>query len=173
MRISTRAKKVVAAGALLVGGAAAGAAVATTGVASAADGTQSAATSAEAGQECEGRGGPGAGEEALSGATLEKVRAAVLAEYPGATVERAETDAEGTYEAHVVTADGERLRVLLDADLSVTGSKQDGPHGPHGGTDGPGGPAGPGGPGAPGGAAVPDVAPDEAPSTSPEGAVAG
>jgi hypothetical protein len=54
------------------------------------------------------------------------VEEAVLAEYPGATIERTETDAGGVYESHIVTADGERLTVLVDEDFAVTGTETGG-----------------------------------------------
>ncbi|HEX7744365.1 MAG TPA: hypothetical protein VF462_03740, partial [Micromonosporaceae bacterium] len=50
-------------------------------------------------------------ETLLSGDTAEKVRAAALAKYPGATIQRVETDSDGVYEAHLVTADGTRVTV--------------------------------------------------------------
>ena len=62
-------------------------------------------------------------EELLTGETAEQVTEAVLAEYPDATIERAETDSGGVYEAHIVTADDERLTVLVDEDFEVTGTE--------------------------------------------------
>src|SRR5215211_6259820 len=45
----------------------------------------------------------GAREELLTGDTAEKVKAAALAAVPGGTVQRVETDAEGSpYEAHML-----------------------------------------------------------------------
>ncbi len=45
---------------------------------------------------------------------------------PGATIERAETDAEGaTYEVHVTKSDGSESTVKLDASFNVT-SVEDG-----------------------------------------------
>ncbi|MDX6284844.1 MAG: hypothetical protein QOG53_329 [Frankiales bacterium] len=86
-----------------------------------------------------GRGGPGGHNEAeLTGATAASVKAAILKKYPGATIERmsAEDAAEGTgaaYEAHVATADGKRLAVLLDKSFAITKASED-THGPgHGG----------------------------------------
>jgi hypothetical protein len=61
-------------------------------------------------------------EELLTGDTLAQVEKAVLAEYPGATIERTETDSGGVYESHIVTADGEHLTVLVGEDFSVTGT---------------------------------------------------
>jgi predicted nucleic acid-binding Zn-ribbon protein len=79
-------------------------------------------------------GGPGSGdpsqpqrddEELLTGDTATQVTDAVLAEYPDATVERVETDSDGVYEAHIVTADDERLTVELDEDFAITGTEGD------------------------------------------------
>ena len=65
-------------------------------------------------------------EEPLTGDVLAQVEAAVLAEYPDATIERSETDAGGVYESHVVTAGGERLTVLVGEDFTVTGTETGG-----------------------------------------------
>ena len=72
-----------------------------------------------------GRGGhgPGAGEEPLTGAAATQVEEAVLEEYPDAEIERLETDVDGVYEAHIVTADGEELTVELDEDFAITGTE--------------------------------------------------
>jgi hypothetical protein len=67
--------------------------------------------------------GPGAGEEALTGDTAASVKAAVVKKYPDATIERLETDSDGVYEAHVTTADGDRVTVELDKDFTVTGTE--------------------------------------------------
>jgi hypothetical protein len=64
-------------------------------------------------------------EELLTGDTATQVTDAVLAEYPDATVERVETDSDGVYEAHIVTADDERLTVELDEDFAITGTEGD------------------------------------------------
>jgi hypothetical protein len=64
-----------------------------------------------------------AGEELLTGDVEEQVEAAVLAEYPDATIERTETDSGGVYESHIVTTEGERLTVLVDEDFAVTGTE--------------------------------------------------
>jgi hypothetical protein len=68
-------------------------------------------------------GGRGAGEEALTGDTAASVEAAVLEEYPDATIERLETDADGVYEAHITTADGDRVTVELGEDFAITGTE--------------------------------------------------
>ena len=82
-----------------------------------------------------GRGGPGGGgngETALTGDTATKVTAAALAKFPGATVERVETDNGGVYEAHIVTTDGTHLVVAVDKTFTVTGSQEMTGHGPRG-----------------------------------------
>ncbi|WP_159085115.1 hypothetical protein [Planctomonas deserti] len=63
-------------------------------------------------------------ETLLTGDEAEKVTAAVEAEYPDATVQRVETDAEGSaYEAHIVLADGSQLTVKLDESFAITGTE--------------------------------------------------
>ncbi len=62
-------------------------------------------------------------ETLLTGDTAERVRAAALAEYPGATIQRIETDSDGVYEAHLVTANGERVTVEVGEDFAVTGTE--------------------------------------------------
>jgi hypothetical protein len=71
------------------------------------------------------RNGPhsaeGVTEELLTGDTAAKVTAAAEAAVEGGTVDRVETDAEGAaYEAHVTSADGERMTVKLDESFDVT-----------------------------------------------------
>ena len=70
-------------------------------------------------------GGPGggAGETALTGDALAKVRAAVSAKYPGATFDRVETDSDGVYEAHITTSGGDRVTVELDKAPAITGTE--------------------------------------------------
>jgi hypothetical protein len=48
---------------------------------------------------------------------------AVMAKYPGATIQRIETDFEGVYEGHIVTADGQQLIVQVGEDFSITGTQ--------------------------------------------------
>ena len=60
------------------------------------------------------------GETPLTGADAEKATAAAEAEVPGGTVLRVETDADGTYEAHVKKADGTEVEVKMDKDFNVT-----------------------------------------------------
>ena len=85
-------------------------------------------------------------EELLTGDTKSKVEDAVLAKYPDATIERTETDSDGVYESHVVTADGEHVIVQVGEDFTVTGTQTGGGgpgghHGPDGDTDGDSGSA--------------------------------
>ncbi|HEY3260820.1 MAG TPA: PepSY domain-containing protein [Pseudonocardiaceae bacterium] len=62
-------------------------------------------------------------EHLLTGDTAEKVKAAALAKYPGATIQRVETDSDGVYEAHLVTTDGKRVTVEVGEDFAVTGEE--------------------------------------------------
>jgi uncharacterized membrane protein YkoI len=73
-----------------------------------------------------GPGGPGAGEAPLTGTTLSKVKAAVLKKYPGATVDRAETDNDGVYEAHITNKDGTKVTVEVNKAFEVTGEEDHG-----------------------------------------------
>ncbi len=113
-----------------------------------ADGQAGGPASGQAG----GMQGPPPDVEALAGTDLEQVTAAVLAEYPGATVEQAEVDPDGAYRAHVTTAEGDLLLVQLDDSFTVTGATTDTAPGGGalpGGTGGPGAPPGDGTGGAP------------------------
>ena len=69
--------------------------------------------------------GPGRGhdEVAVSAADAAKVKAAAVAKYPGATVDRVEGVTGAGFEAHVTKADGTRVEVLLDAAFAVTGEE--------------------------------------------------
>jgi hypothetical protein len=90
--------------------------------------TEQSATDTDAGQT--GNGDPSqpqrSDETLLTGDTATKVTDAVLAEYPGATIQRVETDSDGVYEGHIVTADGQDLIVQVGADFSVTGTQSHG-----------------------------------------------
>jgi len=77
-------------------------------------------------------------ESLLTGDTAAKVTAAALATYPNATIQRVETDSDGVYEAHVVTAAGNWVIVQVGKDFTVTGTQQPGMGGPGGGHGGPG-----------------------------------
>ena len=73
-------------------------------------------------------GGPrgGAGETALTGDTKDKVEAAVLAKYDGATIVRTETNDDSTapYESHITTSDGKALEVLVSRDFEVVTARE-------------------------------------------------
>ena len=73
-----------------------------------------------------GHGGPGAGETALTGETKDKVEAAVLAKYSGATIVRTETngDSSAPYESHIETSAGKQLEVLVDKDFEVVDARE-------------------------------------------------
>ena len=78
---------------------------------------------------------PCAHEELLTGETADKVEAAALEKYPGATVVRIETDSDGAYEAHLVKADGTPVTVEVNKSFEVTGEEAGGfghGHGPWG-----------------------------------------
>jgi hypothetical protein len=72
---------------------------------------------------------PGAGrhagaEKVLTGAPAAKVKAAVLAKLPGASVQRmsaedADEKTKAAYEAHATKADGSHVEVLLDKNFAV------------------------------------------------------
>ena len=81
-----------------------------------------------------GHVGPnGQKEELLTGDAADKVRAAALAAVPGGTVQRVETDAEGSpYEAHMLKSDGSPVTVKVNSSYKVT-SIEDGPGGGPGG----------------------------------------
>jgi hypothetical protein len=71
-------------------------------------------------------GGRGAGETALTGDTKDKVEAAVLAKYSGATIIRTETNNDSTapYEAHIETSAGKELEVLVSKDFGVVDARE-------------------------------------------------
>jgi uncharacterized membrane protein YkoI len=72
-------------------------------------------------------GGHGHGAETpLTGATKSSVEAAVLAKYPGATIERTETNTDGSapYESHIKTSAGTELEVHVSKDFAVTDAQQ-------------------------------------------------
>lgn len=76
-------------------------------------------------------GGPGMNETPLTGADAEKATAAALERFPGGTVLRVETDADGTYEAHVRKADGTEVEVKMNEDFTVTAVEEHGGFGEH------------------------------------------
>jgi hypothetical protein len=82
-------------------------------------------------------------ETLLTGDPKASVEKAVLAKYPDATIERTETDSDGVYESHIVTAAGDHVIVQVDKSFAVTGTQTGGGPGggPGGGHHGPDGDA--------------------------------
>jgi uncharacterized sporulation protein YeaH/YhbH (DUF444 family) len=113
MRITNKARAGIVAGAALAAMAVAGIAGST--LANAADSS----TGSSTGTSKMAR----TASEPLTGATADSVKAAVLAKYPGATVDSMEKETHGTsiYEAHITKADGTKAHVLLDSSFVVTG----------------------------------------------------
>jgi len=128
MRTSSTTKKLIAGGALVLAGFGAGAALAVTGSASAssdgATGTESSGTTGGEGRAFDPSRSIRPDEHLLTGTTAGKVRAAALAKYPHATIQRVETDSDGVYEAHIVTSDGRELIVQVGKDFKVTGTQE-------------------------------------------------
>jgi hypothetical protein len=138
MQSPRRVTKLVAGGALVLAGFGAGAAVAVTGSASAAT-SPSSSSAGEAPTSNDPSKSVRPDEHLLTGTTAAKVRAAALAKYPGATIQRVETDSDGVYEAHIVTKAGQQLIVQVGKDFAVTGTDS-GPSGrPAGGRGAEGG----------------------------------
>jgi hypothetical protein len=125
----TKTKKAVASGAVVLAGLGAGALLMPD--------TASAATDAVSGtvKKVDPTKSQRSDEHLLTGTTASKVKAAALAKYPSATVQRVETDSDGVYEAHVVNA-GQELIVQVGKDFAVTGTQTGGGHG-DGDGDGP------------------------------------
>ena len=113
--MSSKTRIIAAAGAFVLAGAGAGAALGISGAADAA----SSSYSYDGSSSDRGHGD----ETPLTGATADKVKAAALAEYPGATIDRLETDSDGVYEAHLTTKTGEDLIVQIDKNFTVTGTQ--------------------------------------------------
>jgi hypothetical protein len=90
---------------------------------------QATAVQADQGRPGGRRGGPGGrrgNETPLTGDTKDKVEAAVLAEYPGATIVRTETnsDSAAPYESHIRTSAGKELEVLVSKDFKVVDARE-------------------------------------------------
>lgn len=114
---TTKIRKAGGVAALLAAGLVAGGVLAgtlTAGAAETASPSASSSSSAPAGKPA---------ETPLTGTTLAKVKAAVLAKYPGATFDRVETDSDGVYEAHITKADGSNVTVELNKSFAVTGEE--------------------------------------------------
>jgi hypothetical protein len=78
-----------------------------------------------------GRSGPGGrGETALTGDTKQKVEAAVLAKYSGATIVRTETNGDGSapYESHIKTSAGKELEVHVSKDFAGVDAREQPAH---------------------------------------------
>ncbi len=95
------------------------------------DSFEATAVQADQGRGGRGRGDHGGrhggrGETALTGATKQKVEAAVRSEYPGATIVRTETNGDGSspYESHITTSAGKELEVLVSREFKVTGTHE-------------------------------------------------
>lgn len=101
------------------------------GIASAANGGGQSSTTTAPAQQQPPAGARHGNETALTGTTATRVRDAVLAKFPGATIDRLETDADGNsaYEAHVTKADGTHLAVYVNAQFQVAGQEAGGPGG--------------------------------------------
>jgi uncharacterized protein YjdB len=73
-------------------------------------------------------------EVVLTGTTADSVKAAILAAYPGATIQRMSTENDGkatdAYEVKVTKADGTKAEVLLDSSFAVTAVNALKAHGP-------------------------------------------
>ena len=109
-----RGHRRISAIALVAGGLIAGATLAGT-LSAAATPTSDPESETSTSRECR-RGGPAALDEETAAA----VEAAVLADYPDATVKRTMPTPDG-YAAHILTADDEHLLVTLDESYAVTG----------------------------------------------------
>ena len=121
-----KTRSILAASALVLAGFSGGAILSATGTAGAATGSSSSSSTSVNGH---------AGETALTGTTAAKVKAAALARYPGATVERVETDSDGVYEAHITTKAGDEVIVQIDKSFAVTGTQTGGGHDDRAGND--------------------------------------
>ncbi|MDQ1619640.1 MAG: hypothetical protein QOE19_2209 [Actinomycetota bacterium] len=129
MNMTTKAKKAVAASALLLSGLGIGAAVAGTTSATAAT-TAVTTNAADTVQSLDPTKPMRSDEQLLTGTTAAKVKAAALAKYPNATIQRIETDSDGVYEAHIVTSAGDQVIVQVGKDFAVTGTQTGGGHSP-------------------------------------------
>ena len=135
MKTPSRTKQAIAGGALVLAGFGAGAVLAVTGSASAATDSVT-STVSDAAQKLDPTKSMRSDEHLLTGTPASKVKAAALAKYPNATVQRVETDSDGVYEAHIVTSAGDEVIVQVGKDFAVTGTQTSG-GGDHDG-DGPG-----------------------------------
>jgi uncharacterized membrane protein YkoI len=129
-------RKMVA-GSAIAAAAVAGGVIGATAFGSANAATTPSPSSSSTGSEAGGRGNHGT-ETALTGDNLAKATAAAKTAVPGATVDRAEADADGAkYEVHMTKSDGSEVTVKLDAAFKVTGTETGGPGGGGHGGGGP------------------------------------
>jgi hypothetical protein len=140
---STQVRRYGSMAALVAGGVVAGAVLAGTLTAGATDTPTPSATATQDGDHANPNPGdpskPQRSDETLlTGSTASKVKAAVLAKYPGATFIRVETDSDGVYEAHITKADGSEISVEVNKTFAVTGVEQGGHGGHRGDHDGDG-----------------------------------
>src|SRR3954471_12613130 len=88
-------------------------------------------SSASAAPAAAGYGVPGGGRGPMgtpvTGDTLTKLKAVVTAKYQGASVERANTLPDGSYEVHVIQSGGSEVHVLVSKAFKITGTEQGGP----------------------------------------------
>ena len=125
MKSPGRTKRLAAGAALVLAGFGVGAAVAVTGSASAATDAVSTGVG-QAAQKLDPTKSIRPDEHLLTGTTAAKVKAAAVAKYPNATIQRVETDSDGVYEAHIVTSAGAQLIVQVGKDFTVTGTDSHG-----------------------------------------------
>src|SRR4051794_41175309 len=118
-RTTGKTRTLLAASAVLLAGLGGGAVLAATGIADAATGSSTSSTISNDRH---------SNETALTGTIAAKVKAAALAKYPGATIERVETDSDGVYEAHITTKAGAHVEVQVDKSFAVTGTETGGGH---------------------------------------------
>lgn len=99
-------------------------AASTTSGSSTTESTSGTSTSAQPDTSKVGHSANGITETVLTGDTYTKAVAAAQAAESGATVVRAETDAEGaTYEVHMKKSDGSQVTVKLNANFNVTSTE--------------------------------------------------
>jgi len=90
---------------------------------------QATAVQADQGRPGGRRAGPGGrrgNETPLTGDTKDKVEAAVVAKYQGATIVRTETngDSAAPYESHIKTSAGKELEVLVSKEFKVVDARE-------------------------------------------------
>ncbi len=130
MKRSKKTVGLIAAGILALGGIGAGAYASTGDDSGTTAASSSASTTTSQGAPDQAQG------DVVDGTEADKVEAAVLAKYSGATVEQVTVDSDGVYHAMAMSNDGEPMLVTVSAAFEVTGSET--PQGPPGGGQGEG-----------------------------------